>query len=226
MPRPRAILMVSAHWQADPPALGATGTTPLIYDFFGFPEELFTIAYPAPGAPWLADRVVEALAPRCKAARRDDRGLDHGVWVPLLHMYPRADVPVLEFGWPRTASPAELFALGRALAPLRDEGVLIVGSGGFVHNLGRLSWSGHSVTPSWASEFEDWGADVLCRSDFDALIDFKSRAPAVKLAHPTDEHFLPLLIAAGAASGGAAGVSFPVQGFEYGSLSRRSVQFG
>jgi 4,5-DOPA dioxygenase extradiol len=226
MPRPRAILIVSAHWQADPPALGVTTIAPLIYDFFGFPEELFTLTYPAPGAPWLADRVTEALGSRFKVARRDDRGLDHGVWVPLLHMYPRADVPVLELGWPRTATPAELFELGRALAPLRAEGVLILGSGGFVHNLGRLSWDEHLATPSWASDFEAWGVDALDRGDFDALIDFRSRAPALSLAHPTDEHFLPLLITAGAASEGAAGVSFPVHGFEYGSLSRRSVQFG
>jgi 4,5-DOPA dioxygenase extradiol len=226
IPTPRAILIASAHWQADPSAIGATRTTPLIYDFFGFPEELSALTYPAPGAPLLASRVEQALNPRWRTARRDDRGLDHGVWVPLLHMYPRADVPVLQLGWPRKATPAELFALGRALGPLRAEGVLIVASGGFVHNLGQLDWGGRSPAPAWAEEFEAWGVEVLGRGDFDALIDFRDRAPARSLAHPTDEHFLPLLIAAGAASEGASQASFPVQGFEYGSLSRRCVQFG
>jgi 4,5-DOPA dioxygenase extradiol len=226
MPRPRAILIVSAHWQSDPLAIGTTFPAPLIYDFFGFPEELSSLAYPAPGAPFLASRVEEALNAHWRTARRDDRGLDHGVWVPLLHMYPSADVPVLQLGWPRKATTADLFAMGRALGPLRAEGVLIVASGGFVHNLGQLDWSGRSPVPSWADEFDAWGVEALGRGDFDALIDFRSRAPALTLAHPTDEHFLPLLIAAGAATESAATASFPVQGFEYGSLSRRCVQFG
>lgn len=226
IPTPRAILIVSAHWQADPPAIGATLPLPLIHDFFGFSDKLSTLTYPAPGAPWLASRVEQALNPRWTTARRDDRGLDHGVWVPLLHMYPRADVPVLQVGWPRKATPAELFAVGRALGPLRAEGVLIVGSGGFIHNLHHLDWKGQSPAPAWAREFEAWGVEVLTRGDFDALIDFRKRAPAFSSAHPTEEHFLPLLIAAGAASEGASQTSFPVQGFEYGSLSRRCVQFG
>jgi 4,5-DOPA dioxygenase extradiol len=219
-------LTISAHWATGQPSIGTTETAPLVYDFSGFPEELFSLAYPAPGAPWLADCVDSALRPRFEAARLGDRGLDHGVWVPLLHLYPRADIPVLELGWPHRASPAELFALGRALAPLRAEGVLIIASGGFVHNLGRLDWSDNAPAPGWASEFEGWGVEVLARSDFDALVDFRNRAPALSLAHPTDEHLLPLVIAAGAASEGPKGAGFPVQGFEYGSLSRRCVQFG
>src|SRR5262245_38827145 len=193
LPLPSAVLILSAHWQEDAPATGATVPVPLIYDFFGFPDDLLTLTYAAPGAPWLADRVEAALNADFKPMRRSDRGLDHGVWVPLLHMYPRADVPVLELAWPGQASPSELFALGRALAPLRAEGVLILASGGFVHNLGQLDWTDKSEAPPWACEFDAWGAETLRRGDFDALIDFRRRAPALSMAHPTDEHFLPLV---------------------------------
>jgi 4,5-DOPA dioxygenase extradiol len=222
LPRPRAILAVSAHWEEAPLTLGATETTGLIYDFSGFPQQLYRVRYPAPGAPWLADRVLALLADR--APRRSQRGLDHGVWTPLVHLYPDADVPVLQLSMPRSDSPVGLFELGHALAPLRDESVLILGSGNITHNLRRLDWQAGAPVPQWAREFDAWVADVLLRRDFSALVDYPRRAPQLARAHPSDEHLRPLLVAAGAGSDGS--VSFPVEGWEYGSLSRRTVLFG
>lgn len=221
MPRPKAILVVSAHWERAPATIGATEAIPLVYDFYGFPAEMYRIQYPAPGAPALADRV-EALLAVAGGSRRDpSRGLDHGAWVPLLRMYPAADVPVLPLSLPTQDGP-RLLALGRALAPLRDEGVLLLGSGNIVHNLRRL---GHdsAATPAWASDFDAWIADVLARKDLDALADFRRRAPALSTAHPTLEHFTPVVWMAGATDGGGA-VSFPVSGFEAATISRRCVQ--
>lgn len=223
LPRPRAILAVSAHWEDAPLTLGATGTRDLVYDFFGFPEELYRVRYPAPGAPWVADRVAALVA--SIDIRRSERGLDHGVWTPLVHLYPAADVPVLQLSMPGTATGAELFELGRSIAPLRDEGVLILGSGNLVHNLRRLDWGGGGGPPQpWASAFDAWIADVLTRRDWDALIDYRNRAPQLALAHPSEEHLRPVLVAAGAAADER--VRFPLEGWELGSLSRRSVQFG
>lgn len=222
LPRPRAILAVSAHWEDAPLTLGATFTTELVYDFYGFPEELYRVRYQAPGTPWLAERV-NALVGR-RDFRQSERGLDHGVWTPLVHLYPEADVPVLQLSMPRTDSAAELFALGRSLVPLRDEGVLVLGSGNLVHNLRRLEWHDRAAPQLWAIEFDAWIAEVLRRRDFDALVDYESRAPHLSLAHPTEEHLRPVLVAAGA--GADETVSFALEGWELGSLSRRSVQFG
>jgi len=222
LPRPRAILAISAHWEDAPLTLGATETRPLVYDFFGFPEELYRVGYPAPGAGWLADRVEALVAQR--GVRRSQRGLDHGVWTPLVHLYPQADVPVLQLSMPATESAAALFELGRSLAPLRDEGVLILGSGNLVHNLRRVEWHARAAPPQWAEEFDGWIADVLERRDWDALVDYRERAPQLALAHPTEEHLRPVLVAAGA--GADEPVSFALTGWELGSLSRRSVQFG
>lgn len=217
LPRPRAILAVSAHWRSRGPAVGATETIPLLYDFGGFPEELYRLQYPAPGAPEVAERVVALTG----AARAPARGLDHGVWVPLLHLFPAADVPVLQLSLPVDRDPYEL---GRALAPLRDEGVLILGSGVLVHNLGALDWTEARARPKWAVDFDRWAADALARGDHDTLRNWR-RAPGASLAHPTDEHYTPLLVAAGAA-GPATPATFPVEGFDYGTLSRRCVQWG
>lgn len=223
LPRPSAILAVSAHWEDAPLALGATLTRELVYDFSGFPEELYRVRYPAPGAPWLARRVLELLGGRTVLG--GDRGLDHGVWTPLVHLYPDADVPVLQLSMPATGSAGDLFELGRSLAPLRAEGVLILGSGNLVHNLRRVDWGGGGAPPpSWAAAFDAWIADVLSRRDWDALVDYRSRAPQLALAHPTEEHLRPLLVVAGAAADEP--VRFTLEGWEMGSLSRRSVQFG
>jgi 4,5-DOPA dioxygenase extradiol len=228
MPRPRALLMISAHWEARPVTLGATAPVPLVYDFHGFPERFYAYQYPSPGAPELAARVRGQLAAWTPVAEAPDRGLDHGAWVPLVAMYPDADVPVLQVSLP-TLEAGEVFELGRRLAGLRDEGVLVVGSGFITHNLRAMDPSPGAVAPSWAQEFDVWTAEAVARLDVDALLDYRHRAPGVRQSLPTHEHFVPLLAALGAAVGAEGempAVRVPIQGFWYGSLTRRSVQFG
>jgi 4,5-DOPA dioxygenase extradiol len=158
-------------------------------------------------------------------AEEPERGLDHGVYVPLLVMYPRADIPVLQVSLP-SMDPQELLAVGRALAPLRREGVLITGSGHLTHNLRAADFSEHPVTPGWASDFDAWVAEALARRDVDSLLDYRSRAPGVRQSLPTHEHFVPVLAALGATVDAPGTVSFPVTGWIGGSLTKRSVQFG
>jgi len=225
MPRPKSILMLSAHWEQRPITLAATRTVPLVYDFYGFPAKYYEVKYPAPGAPELAARVRELLARTQPLAEATERGLDHGAYVPLVAMYPGADVPTLQISLP-TMDPAVLLALGRAIAPLRREGVLIVGSGFLTHNLRAMDPRPDAGTPSWAADFDAWAADVLARKDADALLDYRSRAPGVRQALPTPEHFVPVVVATGAAVDGPGTVTFPIVGFDMGSLTRRSVQFG
>ncbi len=222
LPHPRAVLVLSAHWDARPVAIGATRTVPLIYDFYGFPERYYQTRYEAPGAPALATRVQELLRERRIAyVDAPERGLDHGAYVPLVAMYPQADVPVLQLSLPGL-DPNALLELGRALAPLRDEGVLIVGSGFLTHN---MQYAFRPGIPEWAREFDAWTSEVLTNHDLDALADFRARAPAAGLAHPTWEHFAPVLVSAAAA--GSAQVRFPITGFWMnGAFTRRSVQFG
>lgn len=225
LPRPQAVLMLSAHWEQRPIALSATQTVPLVYDFFGFPKKYYEVQYAAPGAPQLAARVCELLGESEPIIEPTQRGLDHGAYVPLVAMYPAADVPVLQLSLPSLDAPA-LFALGRRLAPLRREGVLIVGSGFLTHNLRALDPRPNPPTPAWAAEFDAWAADVLTRQDVDALLDYRNRAPAVYQALPTQEHFVPVVIAMGAAIDASLKTQFPITGFVGGSLTRRSVQFG
>lgn len=225
LPRPSAILMLSAHWEKRPATFGATRPVPLYYDFYGFPERYYQVTYPAPGAPALASRVRALLADRKLPVAESERGLDHGAYVPLLCMYPRADVPVLQLSLP-SLEPKELFHLGQALAPLRSEGVLVIGSGFLTHNMRFAFQQG---TPAWAVEFDAWAADVLARRDHDALMDFQNRGPAAHVALPTTEHFVPVLVAAGASAERAEGVAFPIEGFwgsGGGAFTRRSVRFG
>ncbi len=217
LPRPTAVLVVSAHWEAPAPITGTVDTRPLMYDFGGFPQALYEIQYPAPGAPDVADRVVALTG----ATRQPTRPLDHGVWTPLYWMFAGADVPVLQVALPRQ-SPAQLFDLGTKLAPLRSEGVFILGSGNITHNLRRI---GGDEIPGWASAFDAWCEQVLATRNWDALLDYDNTAPDVAMNHPTREHFTPLLVAAGAAMDDSD-VTFPVTGWEWGSLSRRCVQFG
>ena len=224
MPKPDSVLMVSAHWEERPTTLGATVTVPLVYDFYNFPQRYYETKYPAPGAPRLAQRVRELLGKRGIASASDARrGLDHGAYVPLVAMYPAADVPVLQVSMPGLV-PQELFELGRALAPLRDEGVLIFGSGFLTHN---MQYAFRRGTPSWAQEFDSWAADALTRFAVDALLGFQSRAPAANVALPTWEHYAPVLVAAGAAAEERPRVKFPITGFWMdGAFTRRSVQLG
>jgi 4,5-DOPA dioxygenase extradiol len=221
LPRPASVLMVSAHWEAAPLALGATATVPLVYDFWGFPERYYEVTYPAPGAPALAEDVRKLLrAAGTPVADLPGRGLDHGAYVPLVEMYPRADVPVLQISMP-TLDPGELFEIGRKLAPLRDDGVLIVGSGFFTHNLRAISPSGE--VPSVMAEFDHWGQEVLDHGDIDALLDFEHKAPAARLAHPRTEHFAPLFVTLGAAAGDLSGARTVIDGFWLG-MAKRSIQ--
>ncbi len=224
MPKPASILMVSAHWDERPLTLGATSPVPLIYDFYGFPERFYKSTYPSPGAPSLAGRVRDLLRQRDVPFADDPaRGLDHGAYVPLLAMVPNADVPVLQVSLPGL-DPKKLFELGAALAPLRDEGVLIVGSGFLTHNMQFALKKG---TPNWAREFDQWSADSLSQFDVDGLMDFRRRAPGAALALPTWEHYAPLLVSAGAASTHHTPTTFPITGFWMdGAFTRRSVQLG
>jgi 4,5-DOPA dioxygenase extradiol len=224
MPRPKSILMVSAHWEERPATLGATLPVPLVYDFYGFPERYYQTTYPSPGAPELAARTRELLAQNEIACTDDPkRGLDHGAYVPLVAMYPRADVPVLQISMPGLV-PEELVRLGRALAPLRDEGVLVFGSGFLTHNMRYAFKSG---IPAWAREFDAWAESALSHLDIDALEDFRARAPAAQTALPTWEHYAPVLVAAGAAMDERPNATFPITGFWMdGAFTKRSVQFG
>jgi 4,5-DOPA dioxygenase extradiol len=215
--------MLSAHWVDAPPTLGATRSVPLVYDFYGFPEHFYQLKYPAPGAPELAARVRVLLAATGGSAD-SDRGLDHGAYVPLVPMYPKADVPVLQLSLPSLDS-ATLHHMGKALAPLRDEGVLIIGSGFLTHNMRALDFSPNPTTPAWAKEFDDWAKAALEKKDVDALVGYESRAPGVKMALPTVEHYVPVLVSQGAASESDP-VRFPIAGFAHGSFTRRSVQWG
>lgn len=224
LPRPTAVLMVSAHWERRPTTLGATRTVPLVYDFYGFPDRYYATVYPAPGAPELAQRVRGLLcAAGQDVADEPERGLDHGAYVPLVAMYPEADVPVLQVSMP-VLDPGALFELGRALAPLRDEGVLVFGSGFLTHNMRYAFQPG---IPGWAREFDAWAAEALEGFDVDALLDFRERAPAAATALPTWEHYAPVLVAAGAVGEGSPSVSFPITGFWMdGAFTKRSVQLG
>lgn len=225
--KPRDILMVSAHWEDEPVSVSATsGRVPLVYDFWGFPRKYYEVSYDAPGAPDLAGSIESLLAASGESVRRDEtRGLDHGAYVPLVEMYPDADVPVLQLSLP-TLDPHRLVALGRRLAPLRDEGTLIVGSGFTTHN---LRWfdpqAGADVAPPTASsEFDHWAAEAMDAGDLDALLDFEREAPAAHEAHPRTEHWAPLYVALGAADAvGPIEAHTTVEGFWFG-LSKRSWQ--
>jgi 4,5-DOPA dioxygenase extradiol len=225
--RPTAILIVSAHWEAAPLTLAATETVPLLYDFWGFPDRYYQVQYAAPGAPELAAQVRKLLqVPGTPVYDDPSRGLDHGAYVPLKEMYPDADIPVLQVSMP-TLDPAALFAIGRKLAPLRDQGVLIVGSGFTTHNLRAVNLAGSpgAPAPGWSVEFDDWARRALAAQDVDSLIDFLHKAPAAGIAHPRTEHFAPLFVSLGAAEESLGTAETVIDGFWYG-LSKRSWQIG
>ena len=228
LPRPRAILMVSAHWTEAPVTpeapvtMGATSAgVPLVYDFYGFPSEYYETTYAAPPAPELAERVEALLGGAGTVARSPQRGLDHGAYVPLLVMYPEADVPVLQLALP-SHDPDELLALGARLRPLRDEGVLIIGSGFLTHGLPFLrDFRPDAPPPDWSSEFDQWAAAALERRDLAGLAGFRG-VPSARYAHPTVEHFVPLFVTLGAADLDAP-MATPITGYFLG-LSKRSIQ--
>lgn len=223
LPRPKAVLMISAHWEDAPLAIGATGPVPLIYDFYGFPEHYYQVTYPAPGAPDLAQQVRGLLrTPGSPVQDVPGRGLDHGAYVPLVEMYPDADVPVLQISMP-SLDPRQLLDIGRKLAPLREEGVLIVGSGFFTHNLSAMNIDGQVHTAM--AEFDQWGSEALGARDIDGLLDFKRKAPSSRLAHPRSDHFAPLFVTLGAGLDELDTQRSVIEGFWFG-MAKRSVQIG
>jgi 4,5-DOPA dioxygenase extradiol len=220
--RPKAILIVSAHWESAPLTISSTTTgTPLIYDFGGFAPKYYQLQYRAPGAPELAARV-KALMNET-VTEQPNRGLDHGAYVPLLTMFPEADIPVLQMSIP-TFDPEKLFELGKKLAPLREEGVMIIGSGFLTHGLPFIrDWSINATPPGWSAEFDLWAKEVLDRGAIDELMDYKSQAPGMPFAHPTVEHFAPIFITLGTASVAEAAPTTTIEGYWMG-LSKRSFQ--
>ena len=221
LPRPAAILVVSAHWLTRGTSVGADERNRTIYDFFGFPDELYEKKYPAPGSPAVAARISALTGGR---AAPSARGLDHAAWAPLIRMYPQADVPILELSLDVTAPAAEHYALGRRLAPLRDEGVLIVGSGNIVHNLGSIDWDDDAAVAAWAAEFDAWVADCVAARRHDDLIGYLEH-PLGKMAAPTADHYVPLLytLAVQADDEDAATVH---EGVQNGTVSMRCLQIG
>ena len=224
MPKPRAVLIVSAHWEAAPLMLSAPGAgTPLVYDFGGFAARYYTLTYPTPDATAFASEVASLMPDAAPAHQHLSRGLDHGAWVPLKIMYPLADVPVLQLSLP-TSDPSALLSLGARLRPLRESGVLVIGSGFLTHGLPFLTSSAITggVVPGWSAEFDLWAASALGRGDVEELSRYRG-APGMPYAHPSADHFLPLFVTLGAASDPEQPVQTVIDGYWMG-LAKRSFQ--
>jgi len=226
LPRPRAIVVASAHYLAGAPRIGANPSPATHHDFGGFPAPLYAIQYPATGDPALAAAIAKLLGNTGIPATIDpQQRLDHGVWVPLRRMYPQADIPVVPLSIQPDTDAQAHYRLGQALAPLRDQGVLIIGSGGYSHNLGALHWNdAGAAMPDWAREFTDWVSARIESREIDALLDWQGQAPQARQNHPTPEHFLPLFVALGAGSDDPATRMNHVH--EMGSLALDAWRFG
>ena len=225
LPRPRAVLCVSAHWYLPATAVTAAARPRTIHDFGGFPRALYEVRYPAPGDPALARRVRELAAPT-RVEMDESWGLDHGTWSVLVHVFPDASVPVVQLSIDETQPPQFHFELGRRLAPLRDEGVLVIGSGNIVHNLREYAWGREAAQPyEWASRFEQAVRRLLLAGDHQPLIDYASLGPDAMMSAPTPEHYLPLLYVI-ALQRKDEKISFPVEGIDGGSISMLSVRVG
>ena len=224
LPKPTAILIVSAHWEQAPMTLSASGAaTPLIYDFGGFDPKYFRETYATPDASEISTLVTSVVPDGMAVHQHTSRGLDHGAWVPLKVMYPKADIPVLQLSSP-THDPAARLDIGRRLQPLRDAGVLIIGSGYLTHGLPYLrDWSTDAVPPTWSVDFDLWATEALARGDLDTLMDYRNQAPGLPYAHPTVEHLSPLFVALGTASALDSAPSVTIDGYFYG-LAKRSIQ--
>ena len=224
-PRPKAILSISAHWFV--PGTGVTvGTAPrTIHDFGGFPRELYQVQYPAPGDPALAERVQKLLTP-LPVALDNSWGLDHGTWSVLRHVYPSADIPIVQLSIDETRPPHFHFEIGRKLAPLREEGVLIVGSGNLVHNLHAYAWGRHAPDPyDWAVRFESEAKQIMAGGEYKPLIDYERLGPDAMLSIPTPDHYLPLLYVIGTQQRHEV-ATFPIEGVDGGSISMLTVRIG
>ncbi len=225
LPRPRAILAISAHWYLPGTHVTAMRQPRTIHDFGGFPRELYEVRYRAQGDPALAERVRELLAP-ADVMLDQHWGLDHGTWSVLVHAYPHADVPVVQLAIDETKPPAYHYELAKRLAPLRDEGVLIAGSGNIVHNLHAYAWGRHPAEPfDWAVRFEERARAFLSAGDHEPLVDYEALGEDALLSVPTPEHYLPLLYVIATQQPGEA-VTYPVEGGDGGSISMLSVQVG
>jgi len=199
LPRPEAIVMISAHWDTSTPLVSGARQPDTIHDFSGFPGELYEFRYPAKGSPILAQRVQASLANAGLPVEVDAaRGLDHGAWVPLKWMYPKADIPVAQLSVQSRLGARHHYALGRALAPMRSGGILVIGSGGIVHNLRELDWGGKPAVMDWARDFNEWIAQKVEAKALEDLLDYRRLAPQPSRAHPTEEHFDPFFVAMGA----------------------------
>jgi 4,5-DOPA dioxygenase extradiol len=225
IPRPKAVLSISAHWYIERTAITAMQAPRTIHDFGGFPQELYEVEYPAPGDSALANRVRELLSPH--SADLDDQwGLDHGTWSVLRHLYPKADVPVVQLSINRMKSASFHYEIGKKLSPLREEGVLIIGSGNIVHNLGAYAWRQPNAAPfDWAVRFEKRVRKLLLARDDDPLINYETLGNDAMLSVPTPDHYLPLLYVIACRKVGEK-LSFPVKGVEGGSISMLAVQIG
>jgi len=226
LPRPKSILAVSAHWDTRDPEVSAAPRPETIHDFNGFPRELYEQRYPAPGAAELASRVHALLQQAGIACKVDPaRGLDHGAWVPLKWMYPKADIPVTQLSVQSHLGPAHHLKLGEAIAALRDENVLVLATGGIVHNLRDLEWDkrGTREAATWARDFNDWIADRVERKAVDDLLAYRERAPNARRSHPTEDHFAPFFVALGA--GGLPARRLDL-GFDLGTLGLDGYVFG
>lgn len=222
LPRPKAILIVSAHWESAPVSLTASGA-PLVYDFGGFAQKYYEMTYATPDSTALASRIAKLLPASEPVHQHASRGLDHGAWVPLKIMYPEADIPVVQMSLP-THDPHRLMRLGERLKPLRDEGVLIVGSGFLTHGLPFLKeFRIEAAAPGWSSDFDAWAGEAMARGDVDTLVGYRDRAPGMPYAHPTVEHYTPLFVTLGAASDPSEPGEQIIEGFWMG-LSKRSLQ--
>jgi len=222
LPRPRAILIVSAHWESAPVMLSADGA-PLVYDFGGFDPKYYRMTYRTPPATELAQRVAAMMPSAEPVHQHASRGLDHGAWEPLRIMYPDADIPVLQLSLP-THDPAQLLELGARLRPLREEGVLIIGSGFLTHGLPFLKeFRIEAEAPGWSVDFDAWAGEALARGDVDELASYRSKAPGMPYAHPTVEHYTPLFVTLGAATDPEQPGEQVIDGFWMG-LSKRSLQ--
>jgi 4,5-DOPA dioxygenase extradiol len=225
LPRPAAVLCVSAHWYVPATAVTASERPRTIHDFGGFPRPLHEVQYPSPGSPGLAARVAQLLAP-VEVAMDTGWGLDHGTWSVLVHVYPEANVPVVQLSMDETKPAAWHYELAGKLAPLRDEGVLIIGSGNLVHNLHAYSWGNRAAEPfDWAKRFETMARQVLKSADFAPLVSYASLGRDAMLAAPTPDHYLPLLYVLAQHRPGEP-VIFPTEGFDGGSISMLSVRVG
>ena len=225
LPRPEAVAVVSAHWETEAPAVGGSAAPTTIHDFGGFPQALYRLRYPAPGAPDWAARAARALGAGGEpAVIASDRGLDHGAWVPLMLLFPEADVPVFQVSVQPRLGPAHMERIGRLLAPLRDRGLMVVGSGSLTHNLGRLDWSGGNGSDPAARDFADWIAAATERNDRRALLNYRKEAPGAILHHPTEEHLLPLFAAMGAGDPSRPGQRIHASA-TYGSLMMDAFAF-